>query len=371
MKKTTACCLALAALSGALHAAAFSHGNLVVYRVGDGASALSSAATAVFLDEYTPGGALVQSIPLPTTGSGANFTLTASGTATSEGFLNLSADRTSLTLTGYNAAPGTASVATTTSATIARTIGLVDGNGVIDTTTTTTAFSATNIRSAVSTNGTDLWLAGGNQGIIYTTKSAAGAGTLVSSTFTNLRDVDIFDGQLYVAAAAGGLRLGTVGTGIPITTGQTITLLPGIPTATVAYNQFVMLDLSPGVAGVDTLYTANESTGGGIEKYSLVGGTWTSNGLVLGLTLRGLTASASSGTASIFATSANTIFSLTDASGYNGAFVSALTPIATAGTNTAFRGLDFTPVPEPSPVATLAGSFAVLGVLRRWRRRMA
>ncbi|MBU6221810.1 MAG: hypothetical protein KGR24_03585, partial [Planctomycetes bacterium] len=44
-------------------------GNLVIYRVGTGASALSTTGAAVFLDEYTTAGSLVQTITVPTTGS--------------------------------------------------------------------------------------------------------------------------------------------------------------------------------------------------------------------------------------------------------------------------------------------------------------
>ena len=72
--------------------AAFTAGNIVVYRVGAGAAALSSAATQVFLDEYTTAGVLVQSIPLPTATSGMQDALTASGTATSEGLISDSAN---------------------------------------------------------------------------------------------------------------------------------------------------------------------------------------------------------------------------------------------------------------------------------------
>ena len=46
-------------------AAPFTPGNLVVARVGPGAAALNNASTAVFLDEYTTAGTLVQSIALP------------------------------------------------------------------------------------------------------------------------------------------------------------------------------------------------------------------------------------------------------------------------------------------------------------------
>src|SRR5688572_4352462 len=95
-------------------AASFTPGNLVVYRVGDGSAALSSAATVVFLDEYTPAGVLVQSIAVPTTTSGANRRLTASGSSTTEGLLTRSTDGQFILLTGYDAAVGTAAVAGTT-----------------------------------------------------------------------------------------------------------------------------------------------------------------------------------------------------------------------------------------------------------------
>ncbi len=92
-------------------AAGFTAGNIVVARLGDGGGALSGAAAPVFLDEYTPAGALVQTIPLPTGVAGANRRLTMSGSAASEGALALSADGRYLTLAGYDADPGTAGVA--------------------------------------------------------------------------------------------------------------------------------------------------------------------------------------------------------------------------------------------------------------------
>ena len=58
--------------------AAFTPGDLVIYRVGDGIGSLSSFGNPVFLDEYTPSGRLVQSIALPTTDSGGNHALTES-----------------------------------------------------------------------------------------------------------------------------------------------------------------------------------------------------------------------------------------------------------------------------------------------------
>src|SRR4051812_27647950 len=65
----------------------FQPGDLVIYRVGDGVNGLVSSGSPVTLDEYTPTGTLVQSVPLPTSASGVNSALFASGTATSEGLL--------------------------------------------------------------------------------------------------------------------------------------------------------------------------------------------------------------------------------------------------------------------------------------------
>src|SRR3954471_6125404 len=98
----TATAVILALLPTVRATGGFTLGNLVVYRVGDGSAALGSGATAVFLDEYTTAGALVQSIPMPTTVNGVQKRLTASGSATTEGFLTQSADGRFIVLTGYD-----------------------------------------------------------------------------------------------------------------------------------------------------------------------------------------------------------------------------------------------------------------------------
>src|SRR5215470_7266685 len=71
----------LETLEERLAPAAFTAGDVVIYRVGDGSGSLVNTGNAVFLDEYTPSGTLVQSVALPTTASGANKQLIASGTA--------------------------------------------------------------------------------------------------------------------------------------------------------------------------------------------------------------------------------------------------------------------------------------------------
>lgn len=256
-----------------VQAAGFTPGNIVVYRVGDGAAALGSTATAVFLDEYTPAGALVQSIAMPTAVVGSNRRLTASGSATSEGFLSLTSNGQYLAVPGYDAALGTAAVAGTTSASVNRVVGRVDSSGTIDTTTAISdAFSGGNPRGATG-DGTNFWVVGSVSGVRLVTLGSSGASTSISTTNNNLRATNIFAGQLYASSGAGtGLpRLGTVGTGTPTTSGQTITQLPGI-SATATITGFFFADLNAGVAGVDTLYVADDGANQ-VQKYSLVGGT--------------------------------------------------------------------------------------------------
>ena len=89
--KVRLCVCALIGAAGLLAVpsaqASITAGNLVVVQVGDGSAALSSVATAGFINEYpVAGGAMVQQIAMPTAGSGSNKRrLTFSGTATSEG----------------------------------------------------------------------------------------------------------------------------------------------------------------------------------------------------------------------------------------------------------------------------------------------
>jgi hypothetical protein len=352
--------------------AAFTPGNLVVYRVGTGTGALSNASTAVFLDEYTSAGVLVQSIAMPTADSGSNQTLTASGTSV-EGLLNRSVDGRYLMLTGYDTAPGLASVNGTNSATVARVIGRVDANGTIDTSTAITAFSTASPRSAISLDGTNYWATGAANGVIYGTIGSSTWATVGNSqtgntAATNLRDVEIFDGQLYVSAQTGNLRIGAVGSGTPTTGPQTIVPLPGIPLTTTNLTttntspyQFYFADLTGAVAGVDTLYVTDDrtlTTGGGLYKFSLVGGSWVSNGVATN-SLRGLTGATSGTTVTLYATTAvasngNTIVSLIDTGGYNAAFsTTTYTTVATAAANTAFRGIDFAPQAAAAALPTL------------------
>jgi hypothetical protein len=346
-------------------ASTISAGNLFVYRVGTGTGALGSAAAAVFIDEYTTGGALVQSIPMPTAASGANGILTASGSATSDGLLTPSTNGQYLMVTGYDAAPGTASVVTGASA---RTVGRVALNGTVDTTTRLSDAGSSNFRSAASTDGVNIWVSGGATGVRYTTLGAT-TSTQLSNTVTASRAIGIAGRQLYITTTGTGVRLGSVGSGLPTTAGQTIANLAGFPSSGGSPYGFFFADLSASVAGLDTLYVADDSLG--LQKYSLVGTNWTLNGTVGAAAdaFRGLTGVESGGVVSLYAVGAGSkLVSLTDSNGYNSSFSSLLpTTLTTAGTNTAFRGvaLLYAPVPEPATWALWCAGLVAFGALRR------
>jgi hypothetical protein len=90
---------------------------------------------------------------------------------------------------------------------------------------------------------------------------------------------------------------------------------------------------------------ADDSGAGGVRKYSLVGGNWTATGVVgAGDAYRGVTGVVSGSTVTLYAVrGANQLVTISDASGYNGTLTGTAVLRATAGTNTAFRGVALTP----------------------------
>ena len=291
----------------------------------------------------------MQSIPLPTTTIGSNRRLIASGTATSEGLITRSADGAYIVLTGYDAEIPTVSLTGTTAASTPRVVGRVAVDGSLDTSTALSDFSSgSNPRSVASSDGTNFWVTGGAGGIRYATLTAT-TSTQLSTTLTNLRQTSIFDGQLYVTTASGSaVRLGTVGTGTPTTSGQTITNLPGFPTAGGPYG-FFFADLDAGVAGNDTVYVADD-TANQVQKYCLVSGSWAARGTVAATGVRGVTGVVAGSTVTLYMTTGasvasggGTLWTLADTSGYDANLVGAVSVLATAATNTAFRGIALAP----------------------------
>lgn len=333
--------------------AQFTAGNLVVLRDGTGSGALSSAGTAIFLDQYTTSiGGFVNSLAIPTTGSSA---LVDSGSAASEGQLSLSAGNQYLVLAGYNANAGTAGVAGST--TIPRGIATVDANGNYSlAATTTTFYNGNNIRGGTSDGSGNFWGAGAaaTGGTVY-----LGTGTPSQIVFSNSLAVQDIGGNLFFSTAKG-------------TTG--IYEIPGTPTSgPVAPALFLATGANPSDftfnANMTIAYVANTGSGanGGISRYNFSGGVWTfAYTLDSNTAMNGVVADFSGTQPVIYATteSGTSLVAITDA---GAGTTTGATVLDTAGSNEAFRGLEFAPVPEPSTLA-LAG-LGLTGLIVAFRKR--
>ncbi|HET9255247.1 MAG TPA: DUF3616 domain-containing protein, partial [Pseudonocardiaceae bacterium] len=358
----------------------FTAGDIVVTRVGDGSVFASGTAAPVFLDEYAPSGTLVQSVPLPAVTSGSNRRLTESISATSEGALALSQDGHYLTLAGYDAAPGTASVASSAAGTVNRVVARVDGAASVDTTTTiSNAFSGNNVRGAVTDSGSNFWVAGATSGVQRVALGGTTSAAISTGTLVNLRTISITAGQLYASTSSGTPGVYAVGSGVPATGGQALTLVTGTGASTSPY-AFAALDRDPGVPGIDTLYIADDTNAVGIRKYSFDGAAWTARGTfapankavtgTVGTT--GITGSVTGSAATLFGTTTDgQVVKVVDSAGFNATISASGTQLATAANNTAFRGVAFAPTlatvapaitTQPQDTTITSGATATLSV---------
>jgi hypothetical protein len=348
---------------------------------------LNSSSQPTFLKEFsTAGGAPLQTISLSTTvAASGNRALTNNGTATSEGFIAQSANGEVLTLIGYNSAPGGTNSGVNASV-VNRVVGVVDvATGGVDTTTALSdAYNASNARSATALNATYLYPAGnggsgqGASAGVRTTTTGSTTSTQLNTNNTNIRVAEVAYGQLYASTASGtNLGIGTIGTGFP-QSATNFTLLPGMPTSG-THSMYDFWFSNP-----TTLYVADDGTaanGGGIQKWAFDSSDsmWKLQYIILSnapngsfagtstTSVRGLTGWTDGGSlVKLFATttagSANNLITIND-TGVGGGTA---TVLATAPTNTVFRGVEFINVPEPASLALvgLAG-VAVAGLVRR------
>lgn len=280
--------LAAAALcTGTASAQFFTPGNVVVLRVGDPSLTLGTGASPVFLDEWdTTTNTLVQSLEIPNSQTGAVPSFTQRGFSSSEGQLNLSVDGRYLVLGGYDRAVGASDPSAESANSTNRVIAVVDTlTGLVDTTTRLLdAYDSGTFRGVATVDGSEFWLSGDSTlgSVRYATLGATGSLDITLSP-ANMRWIGIRDSQLYTTSAStGALTQGVleVGTGLPTTSGQTATLLPGFP------NNGVFSDGAPydfWFADSNTLYVADSASNGtsgfncagGVQKWTLSGGTWT------------------------------------------------------------------------------------------------
>lgn len=257
-----------------------------VVRVGAGATTLSSAATAVFVDEYTIAGTSVGTVALPTDVSGTNRVLTLTGTgnaSNAEGGLSLSSDGRYVVVAGYDAAPGTAAVASTSNSganPVNRIVARVDASagGNVDTSTRFVgAFDGNAVRGVTTFDGTAFWAAGAGSATKGTWYLAFGAtgGVQIDSSIA-MRWLEIHGGRLY-GSSDKGPNIFTIGDDLPTASSPAAVSLPAsYPNRATGQSPFgfVFFDVDTAVPGVDLLYVADDTTRG-IKKWTLDGvGKW-------------------------------------------------------------------------------------------------
>jgi hypothetical protein len=229
------------ALGTNVFAAAFTPGDVVVVRFGDGSQPVTNFGQTVFLDEYrtndiaTLAGGFtaptpVQTIQMPTSWVGNQAPLICAPPGATEGQMTLSQDGRFLVLTGFggtigqltngvlgllkatdtNSFDSSSTTNAVTEADIPRVVGLVDGNGHVYTSITITNVSENDddIRSAASLDGTNVWLSGSENLVKFTTRGTPPPGlpltqliatqVCANTSLSPLRATGIFGNTLYV-----------------------------------------------------------------------------------------------------------------------------------------------------------------------------
>lgn len=354
--KLSGCVLAfLSIFSFNVGKAQFTQGNLVVLQVNDGVATFTNTGNAIILREFSPLGTPGFSLNVPTTGTNA---LVVSGSATSEGALSLSSNNKYLVFGGYSASTSN-TISLASSTIIPRAVSVVDAAGNYSLIALSATFHlGNNIRSATSDGSNNYWSAGGNDGTDYF--GTASATTNIQNGITNTRCVNIFTNNLYFSTGSGTKGVYKIGSGLPVTSGQTNTIVidetvtgSGTPSP---YAFFFN-------AAQSVCYVADDrsiSTGGGIQKWVNSSSTWTlaytlGTGSSSTVGARGVVVDFSGSTPMVYATTAestnNRIIAIADAGS-----TSAATTIATSTTNAIFRGIAFSPCNIPSISSVTGGT---------------
>lgn len=346
---------------GAASAEPFTPGNLVTIQV---ASTNVGGANAVVLSEYTSAGAPVGNIiALPVAGADA---VSLGDLANHDRHLHRTTDGRRMTFAAYNVAPGGIDPASTLASDVPRLVGVVFFDGSVDLTTKLGAsYDATSIRGVVSTDGDHLWTGGDNAsgaivngGTQYTTRGSTTSVNLSqvqsqgqAKTPDNIRDVNIFGGQLFVcsgSSASVGKAVLKCGTGLPTSGSQALTK---ITTDGSSQSSFAMLDASDAIAGPDVMYAAGSTTLG-VNKYvKQTNGTWLLKGTVLMPNGNGgehvIAKLNSDGTATVFAADNTGVVTFTDPAPLTSTISGSPRYLFQAAEGYTMGGLDFAPVCRP------------------------
>jgi hypothetical protein len=314
--------------------------NLIVYRVGDGNSALSNAATNVNLLEIGLSGSVVQTINNFT---GANL-LTQSGSATSNGYFNTYNNL--IALPGHNEAVGTVSVNSNNSKRAIIADNTLSYSTYDLPTSAPIPFHSDNFRCIIPTGLNTFYASGSgstnNGGIWYFNGS-----TYVQLLAGNVRNIEIYNNQLYFSTSSSS-DFGAIGI---------YKLTNGLPTSgsSQPYTTVATYSTTSGIGGPYgfslspdgcTLYVADAGSTGvgsypGISKWTLSGSSFAYQ-YSFNTNATGLVVDYSNPHPIIYATTTqtqnNNIIKITDTD-----VAASTTTILSSGNNYVFRGIDFTP----------------------------
>ncbi|HEV7925622.1 MAG TPA: hypothetical protein VGR14_09710 [Verrucomicrobiae bacterium] len=341
--------------------------NVVVVRVGDGSQPLSYVlGNTVYLDQYTPNGAYVNTIQIPDTLPNALILSGAPSNGVFMGFLGRSANSEYLTLGGYNVSqPNTAYLSGIASGS-SRAIGVVGANGYFALAQLDSGYytaSTPGFNSVASTDGLlNFWLTGiaASSGLKYdhvAINSASYVNLASPAKTCHVAEIDPLGNVAFTASNSAGYTGLNVFNGLPMNAVRFPSLLINVG-STASPEDFA---ISP---DYNTIYIADDSgtASAGIERWDNVAGTWQnsytlSSGALAGAS--GLTvnfgASGSWGEgvtgAILYATTAgggsNSLIQIVD----NGSSSTPVT-VVQAGPNQMLRGLRFGPIGAPPVISS-------------------
>ncbi len=310
----------------------------------------------------------IQTIPLPDTANTTDSYRT-SASATSTAYVSLTSDRSLLVVTGHNSTNTVPNANTLT----LRGVYTVSNAGTVVKQTTYTGGSGNQTRSATSLNNSNWFIA--DQGGLYTN------GSVGASPSGNFRAAKAFGTVVYLGqASTTAIQVAT----ISAPSSGTLTGLPGL-TNNSALQDFYLIQSGSNGTTYDVLYvlSATSNTAGTITKYSLVSGSWISNGsYTTSFGGFGLAAAPGISSATLYvstgqgALAANSVVKVTDTAGYNAAMnvvTANNVTLYTTAAGTIIKGLDFAPAgaapstppditTQPQSQVIVSGSTATLTV---------
>jgi len=335
----------------------FTPGNLAVVRFGDPA-VVQSGANPIFIDEYNTKGEKIQTIPLPVSNRGSNFSIVSSSrsSANSDGLLTLSPDGKFISVLGYNTTVGSVYTNSVSAASTPRSVAVLDVSGSVNTSSSFNDVVSSNVTRGVVVNDGGLYMTGGSAGGIRYGRMGAGTvgpSSTILTTPGGTRKVGIYGGDIYFSQYSDGLSRMFKIPGTPVLSTSPVALT-GIPIASAGSvsTGFVLFDVLKNVNGYDLLYYVDETPTPAIQKYVFNGTTWIHKGTfaisgLLDNVIRDITGTLENGVPTLYGVSFTSVAKLEDKAVKDTGVINITKSVIINDpiffTNAALRGISFVP----------------------------